>query len=143
VTPYLLDVNVLLALSLDNHMHHLAATEWFDEADFDWATTPLTEAGYVRLMTNREVIGFSVSVSQAVDGLRELRQEPGFRFLPDGTTLGAAVIDLGPLAGTKQVTDFHLVNLVAQSSMRLATFDGALLRSLSESDRGHVFVIDS
>jgi uncharacterized protein len=143
VNPYLLDVNVLVALSVPTHQHHLAATEWFDEADFEWATTPLTEAGYVRLMTNQRAIGFSVSVSQAVDGLREVRRELGFRFLPDGTSLGAAVIDLGQLAGTKQITDFHLVNLVAQSSMRLATFDGSLLRSLSESDRGHVFVIDS
>ena len=143
MTPYLLDVNVLLALSLDNHMHHLAATDWFDEADFDWATTPLTEAGYLRLMTNSRMVGFSVSVNQAVNGLRELRKEAGFRFLPDDTSLAEPVIHLGPLVGTKQVTDFHLVNLVAQGGMRLATFDGSLLRSLSESDRGHVFVIDS
>jgi toxin-antitoxin system PIN domain toxin len=142
VTPYLLDVNVLLALSLDNHMHHLAATEWFDEADFDWATTPLTEAGYLRLMTNSKMVGFSVSATQAVNGLRELREEAGFRFLPDDTSLAEAVIDLGPLVGTKQITDFQLVNLAARTGMRLATFDGALLRSLSEADHGHVFVID-
>ena len=47
------------------------------------------------------------------------------------------------MVGTKQVTDFHLVNLVAQNGMRLATFDGSLLRSLAEADRGHVYVIDS
>ena len=143
MTPYLLDVNVLVALSVPTHLHHLSATEWFDEASFEWATTPLTEAGYVRLMTNPRVIGFSVSVSQAVNGLHELRDEAGFRFVPDGTSLANAVIDLGPLAGTKQVSDFHLVNLVAQNGLRLATFDGSLLRSLSEPDRGHVYVIDS
>ena len=81
MTPYLLDVNVLLALSLDNHIHHMASAEWFDEADFEWATTPLTEAAYVRLMTNSRMVGYSVSVPQAIEGLRELRKEPGFRFL--------------------------------------------------------------
>lgn len=142
MTPCLLDVNVLLALSLDNHVHHLAAAEWFDEADFEWATTPITEAGYLRLMTNSRMVGFSISVPQAVDGLRDLRKESGFRFLPDDSSLSDPAIDLGPMAGTKQVTDFHLVNLAARHSMRLATFDGSLLRSLVETDRGHVFVID-
>ena len=143
MTPYLLDVNVLLALSLDNHIHHMASAEWFDESDFDWATTPLTKAAYVRLMTNSRMVGYLLSVPQAIEGLRELRKEPGFRFLQDGTSLGEAVIDLRPMVGTKQVTDFHLVNLVAQNGMRLATFDGSLLRSLAEADRGHVYVIDS
>ena len=143
MTPYLLDVNVLIALSLDNHVYHLASAEWFDEADFEWATTPITEAGYVRLMTNSRMVGFSISVPQAIDGLHDLRKESGFRFLPDDTSLGDPVIDLRPMVGTKQVTDFHLVNLAAQHGMRLATFDGSLLRSLNEADRGHVFVIDS
>jgi uncharacterized protein len=143
VTPYLLDVNLLIALSLDNHMHHLASAEWFDEGNFEWATTPLTENGYLRLMTNPRMVGFTVSMTQAVNGLRELRAEAGFRFLSDDTSLADAAVDLRPLAGTKQVVDFHLVNLAARNGMRLATFDGALLRSLAEADRGHVFVIDS
>ncbi len=142
MSPYLLDVNVLVALSVPTHQHHQSALEWFDEADFEWATTPLTEAGYVRLLTNPQVVGFAVSVPQALEGLRGLRTEPGFRFLADDTSLAEAVIDLGPLAGTKQVSDFHLINLAAQHGMRLATFDGSLLRSLVDGDRGHVFVLD-
>jgi uncharacterized protein len=142
VTPYLLDVNVLLALSLDNHMHHLAAAEWFDEADFEWATTPITEAGFIRLSINSRVSGMTISAAQAIDVLGQLREAPGHRFVPDATSLGDAVIDLKPLAGTKQVIDFHLVNVAAQNRMRLATFDGSLLRSLAEPDRGHVFVIE-
>lgn len=141
--PYLLDVNVLLALSLDNHMHHLAAAEWFDEADFEWATTPITEAGLIRLSTNSRVSGMTISAAQAVDVLRQLHEAPGHRFVADDTSLADPVIELGPMVGTKQVTDFHLVNLAARHDLRLATFDGALLRSLADADRGHVFVIDS
>lgn len=143
MSPYLLDVNVLLALSLPRHQYHLAATEWFDEADFEWATTPVTEAGYIRLSTNPELTDTPISAVDAVRALHGLREAAGHQFVPDATTLGEAVIDLKPMAGTKQVTDFHLVNLAAQNGMRLATFDGSLLRSLSDADRGHVYVIDS
>jgi uncharacterized protein len=142
VRPYLLDVNVLLALSMPTHQHHLAATEWFDEADFMWATTPVTEAGYVRLAINPRITGYPVTTAQAVGALHELRATPGHLFVVDDTSLAYPVVNLGPLAGTKQVTDFHLVNLAAQKDLRLATFDGSLLRSLAEADRGHVFEID-
>ena len=143
MNPYLLDVNVLVALSVPTHQHHLAATEWFDEADFEWATTPITEAGYVRLSINSRVTGMTISAAQAVEALHELREAPGHRFIPDDTSLSDSMIDLRLLAGTKQVTDFHLVNLAARHDMRLATFDGSLLRSLADADRDHVFVIDS
>ena len=141
--PYLLDVNVLLALSLSSHLHHLAATEWFDEADFEWATTPLTEVGYLRLSINSRVTGMTISAAQAIEALHQLREAEGHRFIPDDTSLFDAIIDLRPLVGTKQATDFHLVNFAARHKMRLATFDGSLLRSLADADRGHVFVIDA
>lgn len=141
--PYLLDVNVLLALSVSSHLHHLAATEWFDEADFTWATTPITEAGYVRLSINSRVTGMTISAAEAIEALHELREAEGHQFLPDDTSLSDAIIDLRPLVGTNQVTDYHLVNFAARHDMRLATFDGSLLRSLAEADRGHVYVIDS
>lgn len=143
MNTYLLDVNVLLALSLSRHQYHLAAVAWFDEADFGWATTPMTETGFVRLATNPKLTGTPISARAAITALRELREAAGHHFVPDTTTLGDPVIDLGPMVGTKQVTDFHLVNLAARNGMRLATFDGSLLRSLAEVDRGHVYVIDS
>lgn len=140
---YLLDVNVLLALSVSSHLHHLAATEWFDEADFEWATTPITEAGFLRLSINSRVTGRTISATQAVEALHELREADGHQFIPDATSLFDAMIDLGPLVGTKQVTDFHLVNFAARHGLRLATFDASLLRSLADADREHVFVIES
>lgn len=143
MSVYLLDVNVLVSLSLSTHQYHLPATEWFDEADFEWATTPITEAGYLRLVINPKLTGQSISPAQALQALQELRVTPGHRFVPDATSLAEPAIDLDPMVGPKQVTDFHLVNLAAQHQMLLATFDGALLRSLADADRGHVFVIDS
>lgn len=137
---YLLDTNVLLALSLPTHQHHELATEWF-EGRLDWATTPLTESGYLRLMTNPRVVGYAIPVGQVLDALREMRGVPGHHFLADDTSLAEPTVDVARLAGTKQVTDFHLVNLAARHEVALATFDGSLQRSLTVEDRRHVFVI--
>ena len=50
MTPYLLDVNVLLALCDPMHVHHEAAHRWFAEKGSQaWATCPITENGFVRI----------------------------------------------------------------------------------------------
>jgi len=46
MTVYLLDVNVLLALSDPMHLHHEAAHVWFvEKGKAAWATCPITENG--------------------------------------------------------------------------------------------------
>lgn len=137
---YLLDTNVLLALSLPTHQHHQHATSWF-QVGMDWATTPLTESGYLRLMTNPRVVGHSIGVGQVLEALREMREVPGHAFVADDTSLADPAIDVARLAGTKQVTDYHLVNLAARQATVLATFDGSLQRSLAPGDRRYVHVI--
>lgn len=137
---HLLDVNVLLALSLSNHQHHDHAGEWF-EGGVEWATTPLTESGYLRLMSNPAVVGYTIAVPAVLDALREMRTTAGHAFLADDSSLADPMIGLAPLAGTKQVTDFHLLNLAARNGLSFATFDGALLRALSGDDRRHVHLI--
>lgn len=56
---YLLDVNVLIALTNPNHIHHDAAHRWLAGVvgHATWATTPLTEAAFLRLMLNPAVTG--------------------------------------------------------------------------------------
>jgi len=140
MTRYLLDVNVLLALSLPRHQHHAGASDWFD-AGQQWATTPITETAYLRLMLNPRVVGYDISASQALAALSAMRQLPGHSFVVDTSSLAAPAIDVTFLAGTKQVTDFHLVSLAVGNSMQFATFDASLSRALAQSDRGHVFVL--
>lgn len=137
---HLLDVNVLLALSLSNHQHHDRAGAWF-EAGVEWATTPLTESAYVRLMCNPAVVGYTIAVPDVLEALRAMRSASGHDFLADDSSLSDPVIGLGPLAGTKQVTDFHLLNLAVRNGLSFATFDGALLRALTADDRRHVHLI--
>lgn len=136
----LLDVNVLLALSLPTHQHHAAVTTWFD-AGREWATTAVTEAGYVRLMANPKVVGFDIPAGDAVRALVTMRGLAGHEFLTDDSTLTVPHVDLSRLVGTKQVTDFHLLNLAASRSCLLTTLDGSLWRAVAESDRQHLHLL--
>ena len=140
MTRYLLDVNVLLVLSLPRHQHHAGATEWFD-AGQQRATTPITETAYLRLMLNPRVVGYDIPASQALAALSAMLELPGHSFVADTSSLAVPALDVTFLAGTKQVTDFHLVNLAVSSSMQFATFDASLKRALAQSYRAHVFVL--
>ena len=49
----LLDVNVLAALFDPDHIHHDLAHDWFaEEGRANWATCPVTEAGFIRVLCN-------------------------------------------------------------------------------------------
>src|SRR6476646_3430800 len=49
----LLDVNVLIALLAPQHIHHDAAHQWFAaNRGYGFATCPLTENGFLRVLGN-------------------------------------------------------------------------------------------
>lgn len=137
---YLLDVNVLIALTNSAHVHHARVQEWFSRVD-QWATTPITEAAFVRLMLNPAVAGQALPTSTVVQALSALRSLPGHRFIADDTTLAESVIDLVALQGHRQVTDLQLVNLASQHELVLATLDARIERTLTEADRQYVHLI--
>lgn len=135
----LLDVNVLLALSWDQHIHHAAAHANFAELD-SWSTCPATEAGLLRLLLTEQVVGRAVSGTEALGQLSAIRTVPGWRFLGDSTFLADPVIDTRVLMGRRQVTDLQLVNLAASHQTQLATFDAGLRDSLVPGDQRWVRV---
>lgn len=57
--------------------------------------------------------GYEISVSQALEALVRMRHLDGRRFVPDCSSLAEAQIATDRMLGSKQVTDFHLVNLAA------------------------------
>ena len=134
------DVNVLLALISPDHVHYQAAHAWFSDTT-QWATTPYTEAGLVRLVLNPVVVGATFTAATALEVLRGLRALPLHRFLADDSSLAASHIVVAALVGHRQVTDYHLVNLVARKGAQLATFDSRLVASLAPEDRRHVTII--
>ena len=76
----LLDVNVLVAILDEDHIHHRVATKWFDTPGLQWAICAFTEAGFLRYMT-RPKTG-DMSVEEATAMLTRLTQEPGYRYQP-------------------------------------------------------------
>jgi toxin-antitoxin system PIN domain toxin len=135
----LLDVNVLLALTWDQHIHHEAAHERFAELE-SWSTCPVTEAGLLRLLLTEQVVGRKVNGGEALGQLDAMRRVPGWNFLADSVSLAAPLIDTRVLMGRRQVTDLQLVNLAAANDTKLATFDAALRASLVPDDRRWVSV---
>ena len=58
---YLADVNVLLALAVAGHVHHATALYWFENSRNDQlAVCRITQMGFLRLLTNPQVMGANV-----------------------------------------------------------------------------------
>lgn len=118
----LLDVNALVALAWDSHIHHVPMREWF-AANYSsgWATCPITESGFVRVSSNPKALPAAISVSAARGVLAALRAVDGHRFLTDDVSIVDQ--DVPELAGYRQVTDAHLLTLARRHGLRLVTFD--------------------
>lgn len=125
----LLDVNALVALAWDSHVHHAAIRRWFKRnAKQGWSTCPVTESGFVRVSANRHVLPVAVTVADAQRVLAAWRSRKDHRFLTDDISI--ADPDVPTMTGYRQVTDAHLLTLARRNGTRLVTFDTGL-RALS------------
>jgi uncharacterized protein len=126
----LLDVNALVALAWDSHVHHAAMREWFAaEGSKGWATCPITESGFVRVSSNPKALPSAIGIGAAQGVLAALRDLDGHRFVVDDVSIVEP--DVPELAGYRQVTDAHLLALARRSGMRIVTFDAGI-RTLAE-----------
>lgn len=121
----LLDVNALVALAWDSHVHHAAMRSWFGaNAGGGWATCSVVEAGFVRVSSNPKALPASIPVEAAQGVLAALRGAGGHRFLSDDVSICDA--DVPRIVGHRQVTDALLLTLARRNAMRLVTFDAGL-----------------
>jgi toxin-antitoxin system PIN domain toxin len=140
---WLLDTNVLVALTLRQHTHHRAAHAALQGHAGRWATCPATESALYRLLLNPHVAGHPFGVGQVDQVVRGMRQDPRWVWAADDTTLSVPVVDTSVMVGHRQVMDLHLVNLAATSGLVLATFDASIPASLAPADRRHVLVLSA
>ncbi len=121
----LLDVNALVALVWDSHVHHATMRAWFAaNRSQGWATCPITESGFVRVSSNPKVLPRPIGVATARDVLAALRAIEGHRFMVDDVSISDD--DFPPIVGHRQVTDAHLLTLARRRGVALVTFDSAL-----------------
>ena len=125
---HLLDVNVLVALFDPDHVHHEIAHDWFaDHREAGWATSPITENGFVRVLSNPAYGGEVTRAADVLDRLREFRASGHHHFWPDVVSLAdQTLFRAGHLRGHRQLTDVYLLGLATRMKGRLATFDRSM-----------------
>jgi toxin-antitoxin system PIN domain toxin len=123
----LFDVNVLIALFDPAHVHHESAHAWWKaNQSSGWATCPLTENGFVRVLSQPKYPN-AISPSEAVTRLRESIDRGGHEFWTDDVTLrDAALFQFEHILGHRQITDVYLLALAVRNSGRVVTFDRGL-----------------
>jgi toxin-antitoxin system PIN domain toxin len=128
VKTALLDVNVLTALHWPNHQHHASAHRWAaGRLHAKWATSPLTQLGFLRTISNPAITPDALSPTEALALLDVSRGQATHEFWPDDADVRDALKDLPtPLQGYKQLNDAYLLALAGRRHGVVATFDRGL-----------------
>jgi hypothetical protein len=134
---FLLDVNVLIAMAWPTHSAHEKVQEWLARrASEGWATCPLTQTGFVRILSNPAFSPNALTPAHAVALLQANLGHPSHRFWADELSFIQALEPFHPrLAGHQQVTDAYLLELAMHRKGKLATMDRAVLTLLPEKSR--------
>jgi len=122
---HLLDSNVLVALAVADHVHHGAATDWWQNTDSRFASCPITQGSLMRLLVRQ---GLGADDALRVLGL--LTSHARHEFWPD--SIGYDEVGMSHVLGHQQVTDSYLVALVRRQRAQLATFDRGLAQQADD-----------
>jgi uncharacterized protein len=125
VTTYLLDANVLIALTVAEHEHHERASRWAADVE-RVAVCPIVEGALIRFLLR---IGETAGASAAL--LSALRSVPRCEFWTD--SLSYLDVDLDHVRGHRQLTDAYLAGLARANGGLLATMDEALAGELPDT----------
>ena len=122
---WLLDVNVLIAMTHDHHLHHAHAMAWFESMPKRrWATCALTQLAFIRLACHPRISASAISSADAMQGLDDLVSHPLHEYWDEAPAPSAATTLKHPaFVGHRQVTDLYLLELAAQRGQALATMD--------------------
>lgn len=138
---HLLDVNLLVALAWPNHVHHRSARAWFGREQPAWASTPMSQCGFVRISSNPRAVPTAVSPEQAIAMLAGMLGTGDHLFMADAVELvGHPHVEPARLTGHRTVTDAHLLAVARRHGAVLATFDRGCLGLLAAGE-GDVVVV--
>ena len=121
---YLLDVNALVALFDEAHIHHLAAHHWFSKKEVDgWSTCPITENGLMRILSHPAYPNSPLSMVDLAERLEEFKSaSDSHRFWSDDYSLSEWLSNKKLAIGSSHSTDAYLLNLCKRNEGVLATF---------------------
>ena len=137
MTRYLLDANALIAMAWPAHQHHRRIQAWFKvQSRHGWATTPFTQAAFVRIVSqpafSGKAAGITIGPREAAELLTlSLAHRHHSFFALDMPIAEVAALCTGGLIGHRQVTDAYLLALAVKRKCKLVTFDAGLKQLLA------------
>ena len=96
MTSYCPDVNVWLALTYQNHVHHKDAAKWLASVNDESRVIFMrfTQLGLLRLLTNEAVLGAeTVTLGRAWSIYDRWLEDPRLEFYPEPEGVGQAFRD--------------------------------------------------
>jgi uncharacterized protein len=137
------DVSVFLALLWPRHEGYAAAHTWFEKGGHrSWATSPLTQLGVLRLLTNPAVTQGAVSAATALAVVMDATRHDGHKFWPlDRDTASGLTAVAGRLRGHGQWTAAVLLGQALERDGVLVTFDAGLRELAPREARARVLVL--
>jgi len=121
----LLDVNVLVALLDEAHIHHAVAQNLMAQPKLKIATCALTENGVLRVLNLPGYSSYGPAGFEAVRAqLAQLCEDTDHEFWPCDITLrDNSKVDWSRVMGHNQITDVYLLALAVAHDGTLATLD--------------------
>jgi toxin-antitoxin system PIN domain toxin len=139
----LLDVSVLLPLFDGGHVHHQPAIAWCRaNAEAGWASCPLTQNGFVRIVCQLKY----PRPARMLDALAVLRHQTGqadHAFWPDDISIADEdLFDPDFILGPNQLADVYLLGLAVKNGGRLVTFDrGIFMKAIRRAQPRHLVAL--
>ena len=143
MTPYLLDVNILLNLVWDDLQDHANVLRWFvATGQHSFATCSLTQAGFARISSSSRPLPNPATLPRALEILAELTQMRGHIFWPmDSPLREATAFCANKLSGPGQLTDAYLLGLAIARDGTLVTLDRGLVHLAGTAYAKHVLLL--
>ena len=125
----LLDVNVLVAMAWPTHEAHRKVIAWLSQnAKEGWATCPVTQTAFVRILSNPQFSPDALTPQEAVALLETNLTHKAHHFWPDDVGFAEALNSFeGMLQGHRQVTDAYLLGMAIHHKGRLVTLDRGIV----------------
>lgn len=139
----LLDVNCLLSLMDEDHIHHDRAKVWWRQhSQFGWASCALTQNCYVRISSQPSYAN-PQPLHSALARLTRQVGDSNHQFWPDDISItDDTLFDRGFILRPSQITDIYLLGLAVKNGGRLVTFDrGLSLKAARGAKPRHLVVI--
>ena len=125
----LLDVNLLIACVVENHVDHRRSRQFLSSLE-KFYTTPTTQGGFLRFLTRpwkdekKAEQPPRMTVTEALETLRGVVESPAHIFLPDDEPF--INVSLRSVSGHRQWTDAYLLRLARKNGLRFATLERKL-----------------